>query len=237
MNKECRNNIINDLGKIMQSFEDRLASKRLPLAERYLKRRLKILADFDVCCGGEAHKYQAIFYRADMQVIDGDKRAAGIKHLEILNSDVMSCRDESLMFVGNIEIVDSPKHFIPTLVRLQRPNYLNDIFSGAVYVPFFDATLKSVGTFTEGEIDICRITTIQLDKLRSQKIESGAQVVNGVTYDDSKIMRNLIPNPKGPEVIRGIRVLLDNNTVRFRFDVINDTVIKLNDVAFGPINL
>lgn len=229
-------NIRDDLGELMQRFNDRLVLKGLLVAESYLEGRLEILADFDISCGGETHKYLAVFNRANMHIHHGEQGAKIVSHLEVVDSCIMGRRDKCFMFIGYVEIVDSPQKFIPSVIRFQRADYLDDIFSGSVYVSIFDHTVKAVDIITKRKIDVLGVSAFHAHQFRSEKVKSRSQVMNSVTDDCSKMARYFMPDSKCPELIRGVRVLLDNDSVRFRFNVVDDVIIKLTDVSFGPLN-
>lgn len=229
-------NIRNDLGELMQRFNDRLILKGLPIAESYLEGRLEILADFDITCGGDTHKYLAVFNRANMQTPNSKQWPSSISHLETFDPSIMRRRDKCFMFIGNVEIVNSPQKFIPSVVRFQRADYLDDIFSGSIYVSIFNHTVKALDIITKREIDVLGVSAFHADQFGSKEVECSSQVVDGITNDCRKMARHFMPDSKCPEMIRGVRVLLDNYSVGFQFDVVDDVVIKLTDVALGPIN-
>jgi len=229
-------NIRNDLSKLMQRFNDRLVLEGLPIAESYIEGRLEILTDFDISCGGETHNYLAVFNRADMHIHHGEQGTKIVPHLEIFDSSIMSRRDKCFMFIGYVEIVDCPQKFIPSVVRFQSADYLDDIFSGSVYVSIFNHTVKAIDIITKREIDILGISAFQADQFGSKKVKGCSQVMDGVTDDCGKMARYFMPDSERPELIRGVSVLLDNDSVRFRFNVVDDVIVKLTDVAFGPIN-
>lgn len=229
-------NIRNDLGELMQRFNDRLILKGLPIAESYLEGRLEILADFDISCGGETHNYLAVFNRSNMHVHHGEQGAKIVTHLKVFNTSIMSCRDKCLVFVGYVEVVDSPQKFIPSVVRFQRADYLDDIFSGSVYVSIFNHTVKAIDIITKREIDVLGVSSIQSNQFRGEKVKGCSQIMDSISDDCGKMARDFMPNSERPELIRGVSVLLDNDSVGFRFNVIDNVVIKLTDVALGPIN-
>lgn len=236
INRESVDNAINYLGKFMQRVEDRMAFERLPLSKRYLEGGVKILVDININRRGHIYQYQAILDRADINIIERNKRAAVVRDLHVFNPCVVSCGNECFMFIGNVEVMDGSKHVIPSLVRLQRLNYLDDIFSGSAYVSFFDGSIKAIKTVCEREVNILGVSSVHFNKINSQKVEGGTEVMDNIPDDCGKIMRNLIPDLEHPLVMKGFGILLDNNSVRFRLDVIDDTIIELNDMAFGPIN-
>jgi len=229
-------NIRNDLGKLMQRFNDRLILEGLPIAKSYLEGRLEILADFDITCGGDTHKYLAVFNRADVQTSKSKQRTISVPHLKTLDPGIMHCRDKCFVFVGYVEVMNSPQKFIASVVRFQRADYLDDIFSGSVYVSIFNHTVKAIDIITKREIDILGVSAFQTNQFGSKKVKGRPQVMNGITDDCGKMARYFLPDSERPEMIRGVRVLLDNDSIRFRFNVVDDVVVKLTDVALGPIN-
>ena len=236
MNRECRDNIINDLGKLMKRVEYRLSVERLPLSEGYLKGGLKILADFNISCGGETHEYLAVFYRANVHGAYCEHMPFSVPHLKIFDADIINGRNKGFMFIGNIEVVNSPEKYIPSFVWLQRADYLDDIFSGSTYMSLFNHTLKSIPVVPKWEVDIFGVTTIQKDKINGEEIKSSAKIMDDIPNYCWEMAWNFLPNPECPELIRGVRVLLDNDTIRFAFDITSNVLIELTDVSRGPIN-
>jgi len=178
MNRECRNNIINDLGKFMERVEYRLAVERLTLTEGYLQGGLEILADFNISSGGKTHEYLAVIYRADMQRPYCKYWPFSVPHLKVFDADIINGRNKGFMFVGNIEVVNRPEKYVPSFVWLQRANYLDDIFSGSTYMSLFNHTLKSIPIIPKGEVDILGVTAIQRDKFNGKEIKSSSEIVD-----------------------------------------------------------
>jgi len=67
-------------------------------------------------------------------------------------------------------------------------------------------------------------------------VKSSSEVVNNVSDYGGDVQWNFLPDPERPELIRGIRVLLDDDSIGFRLDVIDDVSIELADVLLGPVN-
>ena len=234
---ELVDNAINELGEVFQSFENRLSWKRRVLAKRYCEGSVKLLAEFDVFCGGHRNRCHAIFNRAEPQVIEHCESAAGHSSFNSMYSGKVGSWNEGYVFIGNVEVVDGSQRMIPSFVRLQRADYLDDIFSGSIYVSTFDGTLKSVCRSREGEVNIFGVAPVQSHKVTGQKIEGGTEVMNGVSDNPCKFLRHLLPDPESPDVIRGVRVLLDNDIMRVTTGVGTDLAVQITDMAFCPTNL
>lgn len=236
MRVENVDNACRQLAEFMHRVENRLAMERLGFCERYLKGGLEILADFDIVCGGHTEQYHAVFNRAAPEILNSNEWPVVRHNAQIFDPDVMQGRNQCLVFVGNVQVMNGSEKVVPSLVRLQRSDYLDDIFSGSVYMSFSNHVLKAINIVPEGEIDLIGTFTSTPHQFGCQQVKGRSQIMDYITNDSSERLRNLVPDAERPEVVRGVGFLLYDNAIRFRPYVVDDFVVKLNDVLFGPIN-
>lgn len=226
------NNIKNGIREVLERREDRLASERLPISERYIKGRLEVLAELNITHRGCTYQYAAIFHRARPQFSNET-----ISNGEVLNSNVVNNSKKSCMFIGNVQIMNSSQFLVSSSVRLQPANYIDDIFSGPSYVSTFYGIIKAVKPFAEREANAACALPFKSHHIAHQEIEWSPQVVDYISDDCGEFARDFIPNPKCPEVIRGFCVLLDDDSIGFRINVVDDAIIEVSDVLLRTIDL
>jgi hypothetical protein len=233
---ERTDNSIHKLGELMKRWGNRLTLKGLSIAEKYIKGRIEIIADLDIFRRGKIENLHAIF-SADSTILKRNQAFAIEEKFKIWNISDPEAGYDSFMLVNNVEVVNCPKRFIPTLVRFQRANYLNDLWSGAVYMSLFDHRIKIIPLVAEREIDIVSIPAIELNQFASEDIEGGSKIVNHIPDNKGEIVGLFFLHAERKSVVAGLRVLLDDKFVRITFPKTVDLEIKVRDVFFGPFNL
>jgi hypothetical protein len=223
------NNSVNKFGQLMQRYSDRFSFER-SFAENYLDGHLKLLTDFDVTFAGDrGARYRCNTFPSypDRTRADRD-RSSRIKTNESLTS----------MLVQNIKVMQASERIVPSIVRLERPKNSNDIWSGPVYVSVFDGTLKSGRIITEGEMNIFGTTAILPNKVASEMIKRGSEIMNSISNNPRPRIRNvLFWNYACENILPGISETTSDKNVRVAFEKRSDCDVQIRDVAVGPINL
>jgi hypothetical protein len=191
------------------------------------------LTEFDVFTHSHSHSFHAIFNRANPTVYD---RASALK-ANIWNAGRIGAGDNISVLVTEVEIVNGSKQVVPSIVWLQCPDYFDDLWAGAVYVSVFDGVFKVLPFSTERKINFLGIDAINSHKFTSEDVQSSSQVMNAITDDCGKILRNFLSNPYNQHTFFGVRILLDNDSIRLSPHVSDDFVVEISDVLFGPFNL
>jgi len=141
------------------------------------------------------------------------------------------------MLIAYSEIVNGDKSIVSSVVRLQRPKYIDDIRAGAVYVPLLHCIFKVVPISTERKVNAFDIRSVDPNQIASEKVESCSEVVNSVSYYDRKIVRNLVLDTNNEKVIERLTISLNDDSIRISCNELSDLTLKLTDVFFGLFNL
>src|SRR2546426_9558645 len=129
---ESLNDSVNKLGELMQRYENRFSYAR-PFTEQYLYGNLEILADLEFIPRSDDRKgYRAHIIPAPRPYLPA---VSGGNYCLISDPRY---GNESLMFVLNVKVVDTPEVIVPSLVWFERSHYIDDIWAGTVYMSLFD---------------------------------------------------------------------------------------------------
>ena len=147
-------------------------------------------------------------------------------------------RNEDLVLVGDVQLVENPEIQIPTLVWLQPlDRFLRDL--ARTFHFSFNSGCELVGSVHDGEACVVRdLLSVMADQIAYQDVEGGAEVVNEVAENERDILRKwghvFEPNDKFP-----VGLDLANGGVWLRFtgsDSLSQ-VSEVSEVFFGPCDL
>ena len=177
MRLERRNDSCNKIRELMKRWDNRLTFEGLSLSKQYLEGRLKFLANLDIFHGGNyAHCYVHVQRSKEFKF---DKWFMGkFDRGTVLNVDAMENRYQQLVFIHNVEVMNGTKRSVPSLVRLERANYLDDIWAGSVYVSLLNRSLKIIPFQTEREVNFIRALMSEPHQITSKNIQRSSKVTN-----------------------------------------------------------
>jgi len=228
--------LINKLCHLGQRWKNRFTPEQ-SFVKYYLEGRLKILADLEILNNGETHCYSAIFHRADPAIIkSGFYCPVIINKRKVWDAHNGAGDDDPLMFIHNIEIMNGIKQVIPSRVWFQRPDYIDDFVSGEVYLSVRDRVLKSIHPTTERELNLVRIVSMRTDDFKDHEVERRPKVMDNIADYAGPTTGDFFLDTHGQVISASISIFLDNQSVRITFDVPDNLVIKVTDVAVGPLN-
>ena len=122
--RNCINAAGDKLRQLMQSWDDRLHEERLALPEDYLNGRVAFVVKLKL-----AQRIHC--YYADLQSCLNDEAAivhsqSSPRQRNILQGDDGHGGEQQQMFNHNVQIVQSPKGVVPSLVRFDLIEYCRD---------------------------------------------------------------------------------------------------------------
>ena len=141
------------------------------------------------------------------------------------------------MLIAYSEIVNGDKSIVSSVVRLQRPKYIDDIWAGAVYVTLLHGIFKVVPISRERKVNFFDIPSVDPNQIAGEKIESCSEVLNSVSYYGRKIDRNSVVDTNNEKIIEGLTISLNDDSVRISCNELSDLTLKLTDLFFGLFNL
>lgn len=125
---DCVHAARGELRQLMERWDNRLSTERLSFCEEYRKGRLTLVLKFKDRVGVD------IGYAEFSAVRDPDGTVVHMRTAEFERHAVefgdRNDRNQQVMLVGDVQIVESPEGVIPSLVRLDLVNYGADYSRG-----------------------------------------------------------------------------------------------------------
>ena len=135
----------NKLRHLFERWDNRLVfDEKLSLCERYVEGRLEFLCHLEILTDGKAHDFCVTIKKIDPTISQRDQFGVVYDDPKVGDTSKTSNGNDKLVFVRDVEIVDAPQHVIPSLIGFKRPDYIDNIWGGAVYLFLFDHSLKTV---------------------------------------------------------------------------------------------
>jgi hypothetical protein len=245
-------NALDELAHLRERWDNRLTVNNLALAERYIKRELNIVVEWMPVDWGGIH-LRAILQRKLLiggREIDGLGRRSGESwecvgpEFGWIYSDANGAmsrpyRYDRLVFVEDVELVDAPQGFIPTLVRFQIIHKSPRLAAGPLY-RFAGSGFKHVFGLPEGELDMIVAGSLGVavaDDFDRKEVEGGSDVVDRVADNGAPIDWNAFPYADLPDALSSIRIVVRQDNVWILGEERLDFPGKLSDVALGPFDL
>ena len=149
-------------------------------------------------------------------------------------------RDDELVLVGQIEVVDGLEHLVPARIRLEFLYFLHDIFAGTIYMSAVNGGFQSVSRGAERELDLSLLSgcwAFVTNQRKCEQVKGGTQIVDGIANDQGETARDGylvfddIGNLVGLSVAAAVNPQGPLTRIGFRLPV------KVINVIFGPFNL
>jgi hypothetical protein len=233
------NRFSNQFTRLVQRWDNRMSVHGESFSKQYAEGRLTVLAQLQFpkvhgspSCAGEFSD----FWRTD----SADDSARFIYHVGASRAHTYNW-DKQLMFVSNIQTVNGVQGVIPSFMgfyRLQK-----NLGYGGGPVAFYslrNSLLKSFPGAVHGEV-IINIS----DDLAKHELQSGAQIVNGVSADKRPIRRDGLEQsvskdfslPEGiKQAILGLSTFLNSQSVEIRIEERFNGALQIADVLIGPVD-
>ena len=239
---KTENQTVNKVVKFLEDYKNRMTFDNLRIGERYVKGDVRLIvhirfADKD---------YVAVFERssdaarhaetadASLDASPAEKKVAG--DFKRHPADVNEGNQQSVVLVGNVQIVDSPEHVIATFVRVGN---VNGIYGTLRHALYSSMTLGLVirGKLPDGKPGLLvGRPAVDEDELVSEMVEGASEVVDSVSGDEADI------NGRGLEVenlierLSRLRIVLGFDSIRFAVEEPLPRDFYITDVLFGPFN-
>jgi hypothetical protein len=236
---------LDQLGKLMKGWDDRLSLQHLALSKRYVEGTLNILIE----ASWASVKFCAIGRREDTSGACG--HAADLTHhLPELKAPVWhepkghcgarrdverdGCSwDDAIVLVKNIQLVQVIQGGVPSTITLQSRDARAGSFADAIYFSY--GTGWHAPGLVEGKAAVRSWSlVIGSNQVADKKVEGAAQVVDGISDDSAKFGWGCTFLDQAKNVLSGLRVLIDSDFVRLAFVELPDSRLKITDVMFGP---
>ena len=145
--------LAHELRHLGERWRDRFRMDR-SFSEQYLKGKVTVIAVLKVFGRWGCVEVHAMIGR-QFEGSDGKhwRPIGDSSDEEVTHQRNVDQWDQQFVFVGNVEVVHGSQQFVPSFVRFQRAENIDDIWSGPVYCSLRNHSLKVFRAFGEREID------------------------------------------------------------------------------------
>jgi len=228
----------DEMRQISKRWQDRATVERHTVAENYAEGRLSLICDLhilvpDTGVDGAAgrmegpFRYHEVFCTAVFAVNVPD-----IHHV--------FPSDQQPVLILDVENVQSPEGFSSASRVWLYPlhDVIDDCFGGLLFQSSIDGDYKFVPRFVKGKLGE-PVSTSQRRELHiaNGKVESARKIVNRVPDDQKNVFRNSLISTDLEKAISGLRIIIDQNTVRAAFVEVSGLQVEIIDVLIGPFDL
>jgi hypothetical protein len=237
---ETENQVIDQINKVLERYQNRLTPDNLWLSERYVKGELRLIFHVKIA----SKNYVAVLERFS----SAGQAESGEPGATVKNPDVgklgdhcwhaNECDEQSMVLVSNVRIVDGPEILaLSTLVRFGSANRIYGTLRHALYssIPL---GIVFRGTLTDRESGIPGVgPAIGGNELVGQVVKSASEVVNHVSSDEPDIGRRDLEVSNFEEAISRRRIALGQDYIGVSIDEPIPCDLQITEVLFGPFNL
>jgi hypothetical protein len=241
------NHALDELAHLRKRWDHRLTVDNLALAKRYIDMELRIVFAWQ----DGAHEYRAILQR-EFPIPGGSHRNKKVwsshpdfwgRVTDIRTKDHGALsgpyRYDRLVFIEDVELVELPKGFVPTLVWFQILDNTPRLGAGPLYV-FGKRGFKFLFGLPNNEMDMFvtlpRWVTMPDDRDHEQ-IESGARIMDDIANYSAPLFGDAFIDSNLPMALSFAKVILNRDSVGITGTERLDFFGQLPDVAFGPFDL
>jgi hypothetical protein len=149
-------------------------------------------------------------------------------------------RNQELMFVSDIQVVQGPQKSIPSFVWLYRVQY--ESVNSIIYLPLFESCIKGGFQYISGisereSAPFGRSAFTEPDNLAPKNVETASEIVQRVSNNQGRFrVWKCTQTQINSQPIESIFVHLDRNSVRVGVSESSQEQVQIVDVLFGPLN-
>ena len=163
----------------------------------------------------------------------------GVECIEVLKLESGKACDgnDELVLVANVQDMQSAESFIPARIRLKLFNPPEDICASEVGISIRDGALKSIGPVCEGKLHAFGSRSFVSDHSKHKNVESGAQIVDGISNRERDIVRNGLVGFDAHNALVELWVVLNDQAHWSFSDIHTELPVNIADVILGPFDL
>jgi hypothetical protein len=239
---------VDQVRKLMERWKQRLTLHNLRISERYLKSECRILVKVRTPVFlKDTEDFFAIFERPrEISRLDNEAERSGKIHLgeSFANVNANPCvgganDKERAVFVGIIKLMESPQVLVPTTIRLECADSIYRSLAHSLYfsVKHGFVLLGSLRN-RESRLSVDRLVPIGDDELPSQMVESGSKILQHISNDGRKVIRDRDALAELEDQISSFSIFLSNDWIWVGSTAkkLMDSPIQFLDVMFGPFD-
>jgi hypothetical protein len=143
------------------------------------------------------------------------------------------------VLIKDVEIVQGPEDVIPSLIRFYGiHNETSDRAGGFLYQSSIDCTYKFISGFSDWKSSVGIVPSkAHKNDFIDGNIKCRFEIVEGVTDYQREIIWQGFSFRELENIISGLGVFLDAETVKVTCGEIQNATVKVSDVMLGPFNL
>lgn len=138
-------------------------------------------------------------------------------------------RHDGNVLVSDVQIVCSSQYLVAPAIRLECADEVEHVTIGTLH-PYLYLPVQLLLAVCEGKVDALRCGAAQRHKVVCKDVESGSEVVNGVTKDHSQVIGNVLTSCELKAVLAGVCVELQEQSPRITVHVLGDFRVEVCDV-------
>jgi len=233
---DCLHDARDELRQLMQRWDNKLTFENLSLVEKYGEGRCSVVLKLDVASGRCYYvQYSA---RTDTKCAVYKPRTTDYRvHI----SKFSNRHDwyQELVFVSNVESVESAKGIIPSLVRLYGvKDEIYDVGTCDLYFSTINSSFKFLPRIFDWEMrPLGRYSASHGHNIAGHDVQGGAQVMDGIADDERYFTRQRLGHFEFEDVASRIRLFIDAHSAEVGLDECAKYPVKLIDVLVGPFDL
>lgn len=262
---KSENNLVDELHRLMESFNNRFTLRNPNFAERYIKMELHVGLHFRFRDGED---YIAYFQNADgidfnpqstevrgglTAQRDGNSRTAG--HRVTTDVPVLQFRPsltwrhamcaksrsdskQKAVLVDVVKAVKTPESVIPSFVWFERVDSLNVIIAHSLYFSCVLGRCIFPGSISNRKTDVVtgRLPGFLSNESVDKMVERTPKVLEGIAANGDNILRDGLHADEVIAALASVRIVLDFNCIWAGTEEGITSDLQILDVLVGPIN-
>lgn len=235
-----------EIDELTERCNNGLSINNLALAKRYVEGELIIGFDIRVS-RPKPEKYRAIFKGIDAFFRRQEHGAKsllppgiGVRGDHGHERRLMSgpYRNDQLVFIPDVELMELPKQGVPTLVWLEPADGPYSLLAGTLHM-FGKAGLKNVEVRPNREVDAGYVgpRTLVQDQCAAEDIQARPEIMDCIADDCGPHFRDVFAHFQLPEIQAGLRIEVFDDQIRVAVPERDDFLFEVVDVFFGPFDL
>lgn len=229
------NDLARQLGHLKQRWDNRIVATG-PFAKQYLEGCLAVILEFDAKLGSNDYPVFAVYKHLRAGGEDDVGASVGVKQSNASDASQMNDRGKQLVFVSDVQVMDGIEKIVSSSVRLQRSKYFDDLWAGPVYCSTHNRCLKVFETWSEWKVNAGNTESVMPHHVARQDVKRGAQIVNGVSYQERPMLGLGESFLHAQELIAGIRLTINDHNIGVFPCIGQDLPVQIRDVLIGPLN-
>lgn len=220
--------LMDHVRHVNERARDRLARHGHSVAKRYVEGTGGLLLKFDLVRFNIGQKYVAIFHELGLRVAR-DLAA----ELLARYAGVAGGRNDQLVFIDNIQIVERSEKIIPSGIWLERVDNLpaSGVKGGTELI---HSLFLAGSILPKRETGSARNVPGQGREVANKNVERTTEVVNDIADDRSDLLRDCLLDADAHAALSDMRIELADQSIRASPGVGGKHVVKLVEVAFCP---